>query len=521
MAAKRLSMRKTKEILRLKLEVGLSNRKVAEGSGVGRTTVSDYAKRAKRAGLDWAEIESLSEAELNRRLFPPLPESKGGRPRPDLKRIHRELKKKSVTLALLWDEYKVRHPDGYQYSYFCDLYRDWIGRVDPVMRQSHKAGEKVFVDYAGQTVGVIDPYTGEVREAQVFVAVLGASSYTYAEATWSQGLPDFTASHVRAFEYFGGVPEIAVIDNLRSGVSKACRYEPDINPTYQDLATHYGLAVIPARVRKPKDKAKAEVGVQVVERWILAALRNRTFFSLAELNETMRELLERINERPFKKLDGSRRSMFESLEQSALKPLPKTPYQYAEWKKAKVNIDYHVELERHRYSVPHRLIGRRLEIRHTKTTVECFLRGERVAVHPRKYQPGGFTTVPEHMPRSHREFARWTPERIINWMGEIGPSAAKLAREIIQARPHPHQGFRSCLGIIGLSKGYPRPRVEAACKRALAINALTYKSIKSILKNNLDSKQLPQAEPDQPALFHDNIRGGGYYASTREAPNAG
>lgn len=333
-------------------------------------------------------------------------------------------------------------------------------------------------------------------------------------------MADFTSSHVRAFRFFGGVPEIAVIDNLRSGVSESCSYEPDINPTYQDLATHYGVAIIQARVRKPKDKAKAEVGIQVVERWILAALRNHTFFSLAELNGAIADLLDRLNDRPFKKLEGSRRSMFESLERPALRPLPLTAYRFAQWKQAKANIDYHVELEGHRYSVPHSLIGKRLDLRYTKATVECFLRGNRVAVHPRKYQSGGFTAVAEHMPKAHREYAKWTPERIINWMSDIGPNAAELAKAIIEIRPHPQQGFRSCMGVIGLAKGYPRQRVDAACKRALDINSLTYKSVQSILKNNLDSQPLPATEPEQPALFHDNIRGAGYYATDREVNNA-
>ena len=342
-------MRKIREVLRLYFAAALSIRAIARSLGTSPSTVSEYLRRAKVAGLSWPLPAGVDDAGLERRLFPPPPPSNTSRPLPKWSEVHRELRRKSVTLSLLWEEYKALHPEGLQYSWFCDQYRAWAAKLDLVMRQEHRAGEKLFVDYAGQTVGVVDRGTGEVRDAQVFVAVLGASSYTFAEATWTQTLPDWTASHVRAFEFFGGCPELVIPDNLRSGVSRAHRYEPDLNPTYHDLARHYGVAVLPTRVRRPRDKAKAEVAVQVVERWILAALRNRTFFSLAELNAAIAKLLDRLNTRPFRKLPGSRRSQFEQLDQPALRRLPASPYVFAEWKSVRVHIDYHVAVDGHYY----------------------------------------------------------------------------------------------------------------------------------------------------------------------------
>lgn len=475
-------MRKVKEALRLKFSCGLSVSGIARSLCVARSTVSEYLSRADSGGISWPLPDDIDDDALQRLLFPLFPSVPSStRAVPDFADIHEELKRKGVTLLLLWQEYKAVHPSGYQYTQFCNLYRKWKGHLDLPMRFNHKAGEKMFVDYCGQTLPVVNRKTGEVREAQIFVAVLGASSYTFTEATWTQGLPDWTGSHVRAFGYFGGVTEIVVPDNLASGVSKACRYEPDINPTYQDLAAHYGMAVIPARVRKPRDKAKAEAGVLLVERWILAKLRHRTFFSLAELNEAMGTLLEALNNRPFKKLPGSRRSLFEKLDKPALKPLPPSPYQYSEWKKAKVNIDYHVEVLDHYYSVPHRLVRQTVDVRLTATIVEIFHKGKRQASHMRSYFKGAHTTIKAHMPKSHQRHLQWTPSRIISWAQKTGAATADLFAAIMARRPHPEQGFRSCLGIMRLGKAYGNERLEAACQRALFINAFSYKSIQSIL----------------------------------------
>ena len=419
MTKKRLPMRKIQEVLRLKFEVKLSNRKIAASCGTARSTVSEYLTRFERAGLSWPLPPEMDEATLERSLFPPAPSvSQQERPLPDWSVIHGEMKKRHqthVTLFLLWQEYRVTHPNGYQYSRFCDLYRNWLGKVDVVMRQSYRAGEKLFVDYAGQTVGIIDRQTGEERQAQIFVAVLGASNYTFAEATWSQGLSDWTGSHVRALEFFGGSSEVVIPDNLRSAVSKAHRYEPEINPSYQDLARHYGFAVVPARVRKPKDKAKAEGGVLLVERWILAVLRKQTFFSLHSLNLEISKLLKRLNDRPFKKLEGCRHSQFELLDRPALQPLPANRYEFATWSKIRVAPNIHIEVDHNYYSVPHVLAGKQLDARLTERCLELLYQGRRVASHIRSQTRGSYTTVTEHMPISHQKHLEWTPQRLINW----------------------------------------------------------------------------------------------------------
>jgi transposase len=516
MSAKRLTMRKVKEVLRLKLSCGLSNRQIAKSCSIGRATVSEYLHRAKNAGLSWPLSEEIDEAKLESLLFRPTPSvPPQTRSEPNWTEVHRERKRKGVTLFLLWQEHKENHPEGYQYSTFCRKYQQWTGKLDLVMRQDHRAGEKMFVDYAGQSVPVIDSATGEIREAQIFVAVLGASNYTYAEATWTQSLPDWISSHCKALAFFGGVPEIVVPDNLKTGITRACRYEPDVNPSYQEMATHYGCAVIPARVRKPRDKAKVEAAVQVVERWVLARLRNVTFFRLHELNSAIRKLIAKLNDRPFKKLPGSRRTLFESLDKKALRPLPYQPYIYAEWKKARVHIDYHIEVKGHYYSVPYQLVKHQLDVRITRNTVEVFNKGRRVASHPRCLQRGYHSTLKEHMPKAHQKYAEWTPQRLISWAAKNGPSTAQLIETILASRPHAQQGFRSCLGIMRLGKDYGQKRLEAACSRALAIGGLSFRSIQAILKTRLDQRPLPETQQDSQTIRHVNIRGAQYYTSSK------
>jgi transposase len=446
-------MRKIKDVLRLKWEGGLSNRQIAQSCALARPTVTEDLCRAAAAGLAWPFPADLDEGALEPLLFPPRAAVRA-EPRsvPDWAAVHQELKRKGVTLGRLWQEYKAAHPTGYHYRWFCQQYQGWAATVDLVMRQDHRAGEKLFVEYAGQTVPLQDPVSGEVRPAQIFVAVLGASSYTYAEATWSQSLPDWIGAHGRAFTFFGGVPELLVPDNLKRGVTHAHRYEPDLNPTYQEMAAHYGVAVLPARVRKPRDKAKVESAVLVVERWILARLRHHPFFSLADLNATIRSLLTGRNSRPFKKLPGSRQQLFESLERPALKPLPLGSYEYAEWKTARVNIDYHLEVEGHSYSVPYQLVKQQVEVRLTAHWVECFYKGQRVSSHRRSSQKGRHTTLPEPMPKAHQRYLDWTPERLVRWAQQTGPATAQVVATILASRPHPQQGFRSCLGIMRLGK---------------------------------------------------------------------
>jgi len=506
-------MRKIKEVLRLKWAHKLSNRKIAKSCIISRSTVADYLLRAKLAGLSWPLDPELDDAAIENLLFPVTDKSVPAESRmPDMDYLYRELKRKSVTMQLLWYEYKQANPDGYQYSQFCNLYRQWVKKLDLTLRQEHQAGKKLFIDYAGQTVSIVDPKTGEITESQIFLATLGASNYTFAEASLSQELPSWIKSHVHAFEFFGGVAEILVPDNLKAGVTNPCRYEPDINPTYQDLAEHYGTTVIPARSRKPKDKAKVESAVFVAERWILAALRNHTFFSLNELNRAIAEKLRDLNNRKFQKLNTTRRQLFETIDKPALKSLPSRPYEYAEWKKARVNIDYHIEIYRHYYSVPYQLARKQVDVRLTSSTVEVLFKNKRVASHQRDYRKGAFTSLTEHMPKSHQRYLEWTPSRIIRWAEKNGPKTQKLITRILDSRTHPEQGYRSSLGIMRLGKAYSPERLEAACERALFIKAYSYKSIHSILKKGLDQQPFLFEEIETAkSLSHHNIRGKHYY----------
>jgi len=512
MPGERLPMRKIRDVLRLHAG-GLSKRRIAVSLNIGATSAGEYLRRARRAGLGWPLPDDLSDEELERLLFPPSRVvSADRRVSPGWPTVHRELRKSGVTLSLLWEEYRAAYPEGYGYSRFCDLYRAWKGKLTLTMRQAHVAGEKMFVDYAGPTMDVIDPETGEIHTAQIFVATLGASSYTYAEATWTQSLPDWIGAHTRAFAYLGGVPAQVVPDNLKSGVAKACLYDPEINRTYADMAAHYGTAIVPARPRKPRDKAKVEVGVQVVERWILARLRNRRFFSLAELNQAIAELLVGLNGRITRHLGASRQQLFEEIDRPALKPLPGQAYQYAEWKKRRAGLDYHVEVAKHYYSVPHSLAKQKLWARITDRTVEIFHNGKRVAAHIRGSSNRRHTTVDEHMPSSHRRYAQWTPARIRSQAAIVGPNTEALVDVIMRNRPHPEQGFRSAIGILRLAKTHGIERLEAATKRALEIGAASYSSVTSILRNNLDRRQpSTKRATDEPAIDHTNIRGPQYF----------
>jgi transposase len=502
-------MRKLTEILRLKYTAGLSHEKIARAVGLSKGAVGKYVSLATARGLSWPLSADMDEAALERLLFPA-----DVRPTrhadPDYPQLHQELKRKGVTLQLLWSEYVATHGErALRYSQFCERYRRWVRSQRRSLRQLHRAGEKLFIDYCGPTVPVIDPGSGEIRAAQIFVAVLGASSYTYAEATWTQSLPDWIGSHQRALQFFGGVPQLLVPDNLRAAVSHPCRYAPEPNATYAELSRHYGTAILPARPYKPKDKAKAEVGVQVVERWILARLRHHHFHSLAALNAAVKDLLTELNHRPFQRQPHSRRALFEQLDRPALMALPPEPYEYAEWKEAKPGIDYHLELDGRFYSVPHSLVGERLTVRLTATAVEVLHKGRRVAAHPRQ-GPGRFSTLPEHMPKAHRAHLTWTPGRFLNWAREIGPATLGLVKHQLEDRPHPEHGYRACLGVLNLARRYGKPRLEAACARAQAIGSPSYRSISSILAGGLDRQPLEPAS-EQALPTHANIRGADYY----------
>ena len=503
-------MRKTKEILRLAQETNLTNRQIARSVRVSPTTVGECIRRAEAAGIVWPFTQDMDEEKIEELLYPE--EKTPARPLPDMKHVHTELSRKGVTLALLWQEYARDNPgDHYSYAQFTRHYRAWASSLDVSMRQVHKAGAKLFTDFAGQTIPIVDPQTGQITDAEVFVASHGFSNYTYAEAVASQELANWIGLHVRSFAFFGGAPEILVPDNLKSGVTHPCRYEPDVNPTYADMASHYGCAVVPARVRKPKDKAKVENAVLQVERWVIAPLRNRTFHSLHEANLAIAERVEWLNNRKMKGLDASRAELFETCDLPALRALPERPYEFATWKKARVNIDYHIEVEGHYYSVPYRLVREKVEVRITERVVEVFHKGKRVASHPRSFARGQATTADDHRPASHRAYLEWTPSRIISWAQETGPATAALVEEIMRSKPHPEMGYRSCLGIIRLSKKFGGERVEAASERALSCRAFSYKSVKSILSAGLDQLEAQPFE-ERPAIpTHENVRGPDYY----------
>jgi transposase len=520
-------MRKIREVLRLRFECKLSEREIARSCQISRTTVTDYLIRAKAARLDWLEAAALSEVQLVERLFPlTLPKAKSQkvqRPEPDWQDVYNELRtyrKYNLTLSQLWQEYKEEHPDGYQYSQYCEHYRWWRGKLDYSMRQEHRAGEKLFLDYC-DGLSFIDPSTGEIILTQLFVAVWGASNYTYAEATLSQTLPDWIRSHIHTLEYFKCVPHVLIPDNLRSGVSKACFYEPELNPTYAEMAEHYGCAVLPTRPHRARDKAKVETGVLIAQRWLLAVLRKRTFYSLAEINAALHELLERVNNRLMHNPKKSRKEIFETLDYPNALPLPAYPYEYAEWEKVRLNFDYHFEIDGHFYSAPHQLLHEMLEIRKTASTIEAFYKRQRVAAHARSHVKGGYTTLAEHMPPKHRAYAEWSPERFIQWAGKIGETTAKLVEKILSTHVYPEQAYRSCMGIIQLGRCYEKERIEAAAKRALKYNTCSWKSMKAILSSGLDQQpETPEHYGQMSLPFHENIRGPEYYQKFEEKNNA-
>jgi transposase len=519
-------MRKVREVLRLKFECGRSQREIALACSVGQSTVSEYVTRAQAAGLTWEQVRAMTEVDLEARLFRQIGCNEPASRTPvDFEWVHRELRRPAVTLQLLWTEYHRvgRRPDGslpYQYSQFCDLYAQWRSKLAVSMRQVHHAGEKAFVDYSGKKPTIFDPITGEVKEVEVYVAVLGASNFTYAEATATQRLPDFVASTVRAFEYFGCVPQVLVPDQLRSAVSCPDRYEPDINTTFLEMANHYGVAVIPARPARPRDKAKAEAGVLVAQRWILARLRTRRFTRLPDLNDAIGELLEELNRRPFQKLEGCRRTAFENIDRPAMKPLPARRYEMGEWAKARVNVDYHVAFDDRFYSVPVALVGERVELRATASVVEILHRGQRIATHARSYaRKGTAVTLEEHRPRSHREYGKWPPERMLGWAASFGPNTARVVECILRRYPRPEMGYRASLGMIRCAQKYGAARTEAACAQALAVSGASgpsRKYIEAILK--LGREQIALEAPGRLAspVPHENIRGSTYYDKEQE-----
>jgi transposase len=518
MPTERIAMRRVREMLRLTRDAGMSVSEVARRTGVARSTLREMIARFDGAGLTWPLPLDLPDSELETRLYGEAGTKQGyrRRPEPDWAALNREMKRKHVTLQILWDEYIEANPDGYRYSRFCDLYRGWEERLPVTMRQTHLGGDKLFVDYAGDTVPVIiDRRSGETRAAHIFVAVMGGSSLSFAHASWTETLPDWIDAHVRAFAFFGGAAHLLVPDNPKVAVIKASLYEPQVHRTYAEMAAHYDTAILPARPRRPRDKAKVEAAVRIVERWLLGRLRNRRFYSLAEVNAAIGEMLEALNDhRVMRHVGRTRRQLFAEIDAPKLKALPAQPYELAQWRLRKVGLDYHVDFDGHFYSVPYRHARADVEVRATLRAIEVFLKGERIAVHMRGSGDGKHTTVAEHMPSSHRRYADWTVERILSEAARVGPSTDMLCRMILEHRPHPEQGFRACLGIVRLAKPFGAPRLEAACLRALEVGARTYGSVKSILDNRLDGQpvQRPQGPEDGVlTLTHPNIRGSRYY----------
>lgn len=518
----RLTMRKIKEILRLKFDCELSNRAIGRSCSISHSTVAEYVSRFEEAGLSWPLPAEMDELSLERKLFPldSIVRVNVSRNEPDWKSVHEELRKKGVTLHLLWEEYLAESPKGYKcyrYSQFCHLYKKWKKKLQVSMRQTHRAGEKMFVDYCGKTVEIKNRSQETVSEAYIFVCVLGASNYVFAEAHIKQDLAHWLGGHRRAFEFFGGVTEVVIPDNLKAGVKSPCRYEPSLNPSYHDLAKHYQVAVIPARIRRPKDKAKVEVGVQVVQRWILAVLRKRTFFSLQELNQAIKELLKDLNNREMKHLGKSRRELFESLEKPVLKTLPQHPYNFWEWKKVKVPPDYHVKFDKNYYSVPWRHVQETVDIRANQHLVEIYVKDKVIAYHKRSYEKNFVITEVKHMPKKHRVIAEVNEQHLLDWSEKVGSQTNSVISQLLSSEMHPEQTYRKCLGILRLGGRYGEERLEAACKRALHFGVPTYKGIQAVLKSGCDKLPLPleadEADKEQlpKPLHHDNIRGSHYY----------
>ncbi len=504
-------MRAIREILRQRYEFGYSIRQISRSTGVSFGAVQDLVRKAGDQGLSWPLGDDLDDAALEATLYKyrQLPK---GRPLPEMEEIDRQLRRRGVTLMLLWQEYKESHPDGYQYSVFCQAFRQWKKGQEPTMRQVHKAGERLFSDFAGMTVPYTDPLTGEVDQAHIFVSALGASQYTFCHAFAREDLQAWVLGHCLTFEFLGGAPQLAVPDNPKPVVIRASRYDPTLHPTFMEMAQHYGVVVSPARPGKPRDKAKVENAVLLVERLVLAPLRHRTFFSLAEVQAAIDLGVADLNRRPFQKREGSRHTLFLELDQPALGPLPTSRYDFALWKKARVSIDYHVEAERALYSVPYQFVHQEVDVRIGATTVQIFHRGKRLATHRRAVAKGSVSTDVAHMPSAHRRYAEWTPSRIIGWAEQTGPQTAELVGIIMSSRPHPEMGFRSCLGIARLGQRYGKERLEKASARSIAIGATSYRSVRSILEHGMDSLPLPSLAADQPRPVHQNIRGEAYFA---------
>ncbi len=521
MSRRRTDMRKLREIIRLHFESGMSANKIATSVNVARSVVQEYLRRARVHDLSWPLPAGMDDAQLENLLYPITVQGQQYA-EPDWQALHEQLKEKGITRELVWLDYKSDCGSGdkapYSYQQYCRLYQAWSKNISVVMRQEHLAGEKLFVDFAGKTIPVVNPETGEVTFAQIFVAVMGASNYTFVTACESQKIDSWLAAHVQAFRFFGGVPELLIPDNLKSAVTRYHRYEPKLNERYYQFARHFGTTIIPARAGKPKDKAKVEKGVQFVETWIIGVLRKHTFFSFEELNKAISELLYRLNEKKFKKLSGCRRSWFETLDRPALKQLPLNNFEDAEWLELTVGADYHVEVNRHFYSVPYTLKHKRVQARLTPTILEILYKGTRVASHIVRQEQGKASTIDEHRPTAHQAVSKWTVERLLNWAARVGPGTKTLCAAIIDNSRHPSVGIQASLGLLSMHKEFGPERLEAACRHANQSGGWTIRNIRAYLKNGMDKRNVQLAIPDLKLGVHENVRGESYYVSTQEYP---
>lgn len=505
-----------REILRLHSQ-GISKTAIARSCECSRNTVARAVQRAEELGIVWPLDPEFSDAKLQKLLLPQsdLPPL---RQAPDYETIHKELAKSGVTLSLLWNEYcegcRQQKKIPFMYTQFCKYYREYALQTKATLHIDHKPGEKMEVDWAGQTAAIVDTDTGEIIPAYIFVAVLSASGYAYVEAFLAQNLECWITAHVHAYRFFGGVTRILVPDNLKTGVAQCSWFTPVINKTYHEMAEHYGTAVIPARVRKPQDKPKVENTVGIVSTWILAALRRQQFFSLTELNQAMQEKLAELNRKPFQKKSGSRQIAFVEEEKPALLPLPKDPYELATWRIATVQFNYHISVDKMQYSVPYEYIKHKVDVRLTRNVVEVFFGGTRICSHPRLFgREGQYSTVAEHMPQEHRQYLSWDSERFLAWARKIGPHAHAAVSAILTAHKVEQQGYKSCLALLKLADKYSIDRLEAACAKALSYTPQpSYKSIQTILQTGQDKlkteEHINQSAESEEFGF---VRGAGYY----------
>lgn len=503
-------MRKIRQVLRLALELQMSQRGIAQNLGLSRDTVTDYVTRAVAAGLTWPLPSELDDAALERQLFPMLKNEHRTRPGPDWAMIHQEMMAKGATLQVLHQEFLTEHPEGAGYSHFCAQYRQWLKGLRRYMRQPHVAGERAFVDYAGPTMDIHNLETGEIRKAQIFVGILGASNYTYAEAHWSQKLPHWIAAHTRMFEFFGGAPKIVVCDNLKSAVTKASRTEPVVHPAYLHLAEHYDTVIVPARPRKPKDKAMVENAVLIVERWILFRLRKRLFTSLNELNVAIAALLTDLNTRAFQKIVGCRRSQYETLDRPALRPLPAQIFEYTEFCRVRLGMDGCFEVDGTTYNAPFMLSGQKVDLRITAATVEILHKGQRVASHERD-DGSGPVVKSEYLRPADRHFGQWSAAQELAWADSVGIQTRAFLERIFGDDPIREQGYRSATSLKRMQKDFGNERLEAACSRAIVIGANSITSVRSILRTGLDQQGAPDETHQEATFDHPNVRGSDYY----------